>query len=177
MEDQQQSFEELQPIRKKRPRVLTVFCILSFLGGSYYFSNSISGVFNADEATEARENVVRGMDEMMEEYEKNGLLDENTENLLLSIKTEVEEKLVPHRYRKYNAIWLFASICTLTGAFLIFTMRKIGVHLYIGGTIIFIAGTFLVFGSGWISWGMNSGHLIFGSIFSTVYLAQMKHLH
>ena len=130
------------------PTFLKVLCILTFIGAGIGFISAFSGIFTAEmsmnsmrNSSEQLKNTPFGdMGSQIEAIQKWGFIS----NILNTIGN---------------------GLC-LTGAILMWRLKKIGFFLYLGGHAISITASFLIMGSSTSSGGGNN-------FFSTIMMASM----
>ena len=88
----------------------------------------------------------------------------------------VFSSMSPDNIRKSSLISLLSCILTLTGALLMWMLRKMGYYLYVAGIIVSILGPFAVFGGGFM--GIMAGGIsaFVGILFIILYGVNLRHL-
>lgn len=127
-----------------RPIMLTVVCILSFIGSGWGIFDKILDYSGANFATANQEVIEDEMDEAMDELEDVDA-PEGFVNFMEGFMGSVQESLEPSTIKK-NAIGVLIScIITLTGAIMMFRLNKKGYYLYLTGIVIYVLTPALVY--------------------------------
>lgn len=155
-----------------RPTLLTVLCYISMIISSFMFMSRLTQAIGNTEYKTMKEDLLNQFDEAAEKAE--GPQAEETVKLIDEVAEQVEEQVNNASMSKLNLAFLLANLATLMGAFLMFRMRKIGFHFYLGGSIILLISGFLVFGSGFIAWSIFICFFVSQLIFTTLYARQVK---
>lgn len=133
-----------------RNTFLTVLCILTFIGSGWGVLGGIYSYVTADAKAEQNRIAMEKVEDRMEGKEQPAFV-----KYALS-----GAKMTADDLRKSNIVSVLSCFLTLTGAILMFTLRKNGFYLYIAGIVISIVGPILLFGTGFLG--------IVGTVISTV---------
>ena len=171
----QRSLYEFESQPYNRPSFLTWLCILTFIGSGWailssiwYYSTATSTpiVFsdnrkvNSDSAnpTDTAGVTIR---------EKEGPLEKR-------VKASFSKILKEKKIRKWGISGFIASLFTLSGALLMWKLKRIGYYIYIVGVIIGIVVPFYLFGNDLIAVAATSYASFFGLIFIALYALNLK---
>lgn len=153
------------PQGEKRPKFLTVLCILSFISVGFSllgnFSALISGPLSLDELekvmAESMKLVVRLQDAGNTELSK-------TLELVLRTQEHINANFYIH-----NLVTLIGLVTGFMGVFFMFKGRKNGFHFYIVYNIISIVGIYLSVPASEVPTLMIVSNMIFSAIFILLY--------
>jgi len=160
----------------KRPSFLTWLCILTFIGSgwgiisgilSYTAAHKASTMFS--ENLHVRDSVVRN-DTAKVAIRKNRFFSSG------KVKRSFSKMFQEDNIRKTALGKLIAAILTLTGALLMWQLKRTGFYLYIAGIIVAIALPFYLFGNDLVAVGASSFANFFGLIFIALYALNLKSL-
>lgn len=146
------------PDQPARPTFLKVLCILTFIGVGFLLIFSAMGfnktfLLSEDEKTNLRDMTVQQVVQMNPSIE---------EEVIYEILLEGE------KYEKPNwIIGLVCSLLSLTGALLMWNLKKIGFHLYSAGEILSYVLILAFFGMDGFNSGMRAASL-WGGFASTL---------
>lgn len=157
------TYETPQPA-PGRSTFLTVLCILTFIWSSYGIVGGIYGYARAD--TKAAENRAK-MEEVQERME-------GKEQPAFVKAAMSSAKMTADDLRKTQLVGILSSILTLTGAALMFTLRKNGYYVYIAGTVTSIIGPLLLFGTGFLGIIGTVAATLVGALFIILYGVNTK---
>ena len=132
-------FEEFDKV-PERPTFLKVLCILTFIGSGYVLLNSALTYFNADKISQM---VVEAKNTVNEDLKKN----KNPEKIGLMTKIMSNMITSPDDLRKKAAGDVVGALFCLSGAILMWKLKRIGFYLYVAGTLLGIAIPFYLFGN------------------------------
>jgi hypothetical protein len=161
-------------VKPQRPVLLTVLCILSFIGGAWQLFGAISNYMNADVTSQMVTSVMdSARSEMKSETEGNSSAEKYAEKVI----SHTSALLKPDNIRKNSLYTILANLLTLGGAFLMFQLRKLGFWIYLAGTGIGILSPILVFGAtNLMGIGMTAVYGFFGILFAVLYSLNLKHM-
>lgn len=160
-----------QEIQKpSRPLFLTILCVLSFFGSIYTMSSAINNAGYPEIVEEMKASVLASLDE----FKNMGANDDATRDRIEGWEENIDQQLTNSRFKKLNTFWGVGSFITLLGAMLMWRLRKIGFHLYVGGNLVLIVSVFMIFGSGFTAWILSASHLFFGVLFTALYALNFK---
>ncbi len=154
---------------KARTTFLTVICVLTFIGSGWGVVDSIIEYGSADIASSlARE----AIDEAQMQLED----DEEVPGFVESIFSSVTEDLTPGNIRKLSILGLIANILTLSGAILMWNLRKLGFSFYVAGIAVLVISPLAVMGSGLTGMMSAGGAGFFGVLFIVLYALNLKQM-
>ncbi len=123
-----------------------------------------------------RQDILVQLEHSIEDMEN----DSNTEELdgfFDKVTEDVETHLTESRYKQHSLYRMLGNFLTLIGAMFMFRARKLGFHLYIGGSILSIVFGFVAFGFGMIGWAFNILYIFAALLFGFIYFKSLKYLN
>jgi hypothetical protein len=158
-------------ISKERPTFLTVLCILTFIVSGIWFLSSFFGALTYDQLAqeEALEMAIVSFEETLAKQSGNPLGDKT-----LSALIEMgQDSLIYHTLINWSTV--LSNLLSLTGAYLMFAMKKIGFHVYLVSKIVgliplTVISFNLMVGATYITFG------IFTIAFLIMYGVNLKHM-
>ncbi len=177
METNLQDFET-EPTQ--RPSFLTVLCILTFIGSGFAILNSVWTYTSASKFT--KEFVqFRHMDRDSSGIDSVHVNDSaavkearRSNELGEKMKKSISQIMSEDNMRK-GAIGAFiAALFTLSGALLMWHLKRSGFYLYVLGVVIAGIIPFYLFGSNFLAVGMSSFGSFFGLVFIALYALNLK---
>jgi hypothetical protein len=147
-----------------RGTFLTIICILTFIGSGWGIIRSIQSYAEADLISNVAGGAMKTVNEQMDQQE--------VPNFVKQLLNTVVENLSPEAIRKLSIIHLISSLLTLTGAILMWNLKKTGFYIYITGIVVAVAAP-VVIGEliGILGIGFTS---LVGIIFIVMYAANLK---
>jgi hypothetical protein len=115
-----------------RNTFLTVICILSFLGSGWGIVKAVRSYVTADYTAQIGSEVIKNTEDRVNQRE-------NVPGFVQRIMGSVEADMNPDFLRKLAIFSLISNLLTLTGAILMWNLKKIGFYIYILGIIVLIA--------------------------------------
>jgi hypothetical protein len=170
MEDQHFLDQNSLTIENERPTFLTVLCIITFVISGFFLFYSTFQLATYSEV-EQRE-TIELMVEQMEETATNETA-EIMGDMTTSMQLMAEEDIENHTL--FSSLLLISILLSLFGAFMMFNMKKIGFHLYLGSKIIGLIPLMFYTLSGLIV----GYYVLFGFFtlaFVIMYATNLKHL-
>lgn len=158
-------------IKKERPTFLTVLCIITFIVSGLWFLSSFYGAITYDELAqeEAMELALVAMDDAMAAQPNNPMGDD----IMDSYKLMLDEQLQYHTLINWSAV--LSTLLSLIGAYLMFTMKKIGFHVYVVSKIVGLI-PLTVFSMSMIVVAAYAFFGIFTIAFVIMYAVNLKHM-
>lgn len=154
----------------KRPTLLTVICILSFLGGAYGLWEGYKSAFTdapQRELEEAKVKIQESMDQMGADNPMAGMMDE-----MMAVAEKSVENAKTLGYSN-----LAFSLISLAGVWLMWNLKKNGFWLYLIASVGGLVVMFSVLGGGGI---FANTSLIVGAVFSILFIilygVNLKHM-
>jgi len=117
---------------KVRNSFLTVICILTFIGSGWGLIKSVRTYVTADYISNVAEGAIQGAQNQMNEQG-------NTPGVVKSIMGSLAEDMTPEFLRELAILEFISNLLTLSGAILMWKLKKAGFYLYIAGIIILVA--------------------------------------
>ena len=157
-----------QSSRSLRPTFLTVLCILTFIGSGWGAYKGLSGYFTADTAAQI---VSQAQDKINDQ-----IGDKPQPAFLKNMMGGMFSSMSADNIRKSSLISLLSCILTLSGAILMWQLRKTGFYLYVAGILVSVVAPMIIFGGGLIGMMAGGASAFFGIIFIILYGVNLKHL-
>lgn len=131
MEDQHFLDQDNLNIKNERPTFLTVLCIITFIFSGFYLIYSTSQLVSYSEV-EQREAIELTIIQMEESAtnETAEIMGDMTTSFQIMAEEDIENRTL------FVAITFLSILLSLFGAYMMFNMKKIGFHLYLGSKII-----------------------------------------
>lgn len=150
MENELDDFE----VVRERPQFLKILCILTFIGSGWGICSGLFSYFNAD-------NSAKIMVEVKIKDSTNVRGDSSRKHkppvFVQEILRNAQKALTPDNLRKISISKILTGLFCLSGALLMWNLRRQGYYLYILGVAIEIFTPFYLFG--------NNSYVILSSIF------------
>ncbi|MFS8082737.1 MAG: hypothetical protein ACMG51_04740 [Ginsengibacter sp.] len=172
------NYNDEEEIVVKRPTLLTVLCILTFVGSSYAILGSL---YAYKQAHVLSANIHNAM-------EKNRVDSVNMKDSVKTMNKRPEsgkmrgfmkgmEKVYDEKNMRTKAIGdIIAALFTLGGAILMWQRKRAGYFLYILGILLGIALPFYLYGNNLMAVGISSFGSFFGLIFIALYSLNLSYL-
>lgn len=170
---------ETEPVQ--RPTFLTVLCILTFIGSGWAILSSAWSFTTASKFSKSFNELKRvERDSVMQKdsIHLNDTINKNerrrNREFGINIKATFSQMLTEDNIRK-NAIGGFlAALFTLSGALLMWWLRRAGFYLYIIGVVFGGLIPFYLYGNNFLAVGVSSFGSFFGLIFIALYAMNLK---
>ncbi len=162
-----------------RPTLLTVLCILTFIGSTWAIISSVWGYTTASKSARIFSTVVtRTAHDSLppEDSAVQRIGDKKRSMFGEKMMVSVSKMMTEDNIRKNAMGAIISGFFTLAGAFLMWRLRRYGFYLYIAGVIIGIIVPFYLYGSNIISIGMSVFSGFFGLVFIALYALNFKSL-
>lgn len=186
--------DEIREPLKQRPTLLTVLCILTFIGSSW---SIIQGIFTfrtagelsgfstvtveKEPASTDSTLATLNIDTLQRDSVPQAVSGENTVTThpsATSIEKRVEvsmTRFLDRKKLKQNAIGtIIASLFTLAGAIFMWRLRRYGFYIYVAGVIIGIIVPLYIFGNNLLVVGMSAFSGFFGLLFIILYALNLN---
>ncbi len=151
-----------------RNNFLTVICILTFLGSSWGIIKAVRQYVTADYAAHIGSEVINDVKDQVNQQEK------NVPDFVQQIMGSVARDMTPDFLRKLAIFSFIANLLTLSGAILMWNLKKFGFYLYILGIIVLVAGPLAM---GKLVGAIGASILGFiGVIFIVMYAVNLKQM-
>jgi hypothetical protein len=170
MEDQHFLDQDSLVIENERPTFLTVLCIITFVVSGFFLIYSTFQLVSYSEIDQRE--TIELMVEQMEETTTNEtaeIMGDMTTNMQLMAEEDIKNHTL------FSSLLLISILLSLFGAFIMFNMKKIGFHLYLGSKIIGLIPLMFYTLSGLVV----SYYVLFGFFtlaFVIMYAVNLKHL-
>jgi hypothetical protein len=156
------------PTGRVRNTFLAVICILSFIGSGWGIIKAIRSYATADYVA----NTVGGV---MKNTENKINQQGNAPDFVKQIIGSVEEDMNPDFLRKLAIFEFISNLLTLSGAILMWNLRKIGFYLYIVGIIVWAAAPLVM---GKLVGAIGASIIGFiGFVFIVMYAVNLKYMN
>jgi hypothetical protein len=166
---------EFETEPEKRPSFLTWLCILTFIGSSWAVISCIWSYTTASQtAAMFSENVNNRKDSTHKPDSATATIEKKQGVFEGKIKASFSKMLKEENIRKAAIGGLIASLLTLTGAILMWNLRRRGFYIYILGVLFGILVPFYLFGNDLIAIGATSFANFFGLVFIALYALNLK---
>lgn len=157
--------------KPQRPVMLTVLCILTFIGSGWGILQGITGYFSAETTAEMAQVAMQDARDKIEEEGEAG------SKLADKILSGTSAMLQPENLKKSALFSTIASVFTLLGGILMFGLKKTGFYSYVLGTVLGVAGPFVAFGGASLLTILSSSAVAFiGVLFVILYGLNFKYL-
>jgi len=159
-----------------RPTLLTVLCILTFIGSGWSIISNIWAYSKAKETAQAfSKNIIHSQDSLTNKDSVS--LNQNRKNKNVfgeKMMRSVSKLMTVDNIRKAAIGTLIASLFTLTGALMMWWLNRKGFYLYILGVIIGLLIPFYLYGGNLVAVGISSATGFFGLVFIAMYALNLK---
>ncbi len=174
MESNLTEFEE-EP--QTRSTLLTVLCILTFIGSGWAVISSVWAYSSASKTAQ-----------MISSARKENINDSNfRQDSVIEMKTKrrksefgfkmmstVSKMMTADNIRKSAIGAIISAFFTLLGAIFMWNLKRIGFYLYILGTLVGISVPFYLYGNNLMAVGLSSFSSFFGLLFIALYALNLK---
>ena len=170
---------EFEQEPRVRPTLLTVLCILTFIGSGWAIVSSAWTYSTAAKSAKILSSASMGKmndttfhkDSVME-----GTVQKKRSLFGQRMMLTVSKMMTTDNIRKSAMGAIFSALFTLLGAVLMWNFRRIGFYLYIAGILIGIAVPFYLYGNNLMAVGISSFSSFFGLVFIALYALNIKSL-
>ena len=114
-----------------RNTFLSVICILTFLGSGWGIVKAVREYVTADYAAQLGSEMIQNVKDQVNQKD-------NVPDFVEQIMGSVAKDMTPDFLRKLAIFSFIANILTLTGAILMWNLKKAGFYLYILGIIVLV---------------------------------------
>lgn len=162
------------PAAPARPTLLTVLCILTFIGSAYGVFRNIKDYINADAYGAI---ITRTMDQVGTDVKEATKDKPEAEAFVNKVVDNAAAIADPAKLKKKALYNLIADILAFAGAFLMFNLRKVGFWVYLLHVAIAIIAPLAVYGTNnmVVNFGM-AGLAAVSILFSVLYSLNLKHM-
>lgn len=162
--------EETQNQAPKRPVLLTVLCILSFIVVGFGLLGVLTSLVGGKPGVEQIEHAYKGTMQIASDFR-----DQN--QVFFSDMLEQTAEMMAYQQHHYWSVLLVNFITMGTGfagVLMMFRGRKLGFHLYIIYNLLSVGGSFLIIPSHMIPMFAVITNLIFSGVFVFLYSLNLK---
>jgi len=154
--------------------MLTILCVLTFVGSTWGLFSAWSNYNNATVVAEMTEQMIgQARDKVMENAKT-----EEERKLSEKMMSGANEFLDTVKVKQHAIFNMMSNALTLAGAFLMFRLRRGGFRLYLLGIVIFVAAPLVIYGpSNLISLVSTLVFGLVGLVFVVLYRMNLKHMH
>ncbi len=161
-----------------RPSLLTVLCILTFIGSGWAIVSSVWAYSTASQY--ARIFSTHGPAALNESMSKDsvtrGSVHKKRSPFGEKMTASVSKMFTEQNIRKSATGAIISGLFTLFGAILMWRLKRNGFYLYIAGILIGLIVPFYLYGNNLIAIGMSSFSSFFGLVFIALYALNIKSL-
>ena len=118
-----------------RNTFLTVICILTFIGSGWGVIKAIRSYATADYIASIASGTIKNAENEINQQA-------NTPGFVKQIMGSVEEDMNPDFLRKMAIFQFISNLFTLSGAILMWNLRKTGFYFYVAGIIVAVVAPF-----------------------------------
>ncbi|TAH05036.1 MAG: hypothetical protein EAZ17_01510 [Sphingobacteriales bacterium] len=165
---------DMEAKHKGRTDFLTILCVLSLIGSTFLVVTGINQYREADltsalirqqmDKGNVKVNLDKGKGDDAERARK--------------VMQEATNMISPEKIKKYALGSIITSLLTLSGAFMMFRLKKIGFWTYVVGTLAFAAVPFWVYGlNNPLAYGMGMFFAGVGLVFVVLYARNLKFMN
>ncbi|MEO8412369.1 MAG: hypothetical protein ABI472_01865 [Ginsengibacter sp.] len=168
---------EFEQEPRTRPTLLTVLCILTFIGSGWAIVSSAWTYSTA--STSAKMISAASMGKMNDTtFHKDsvmqGAIQKKRSIFGQKVMMTVSKMMTVDNIRKSAVGAIVSALFTLLGAILMWNFKRTGFYLYIAGIIIGIALPFYLYGNNLMAVGISSFSSFFGLVFIALYALNIK---
>ena len=165
---------------EKRPSFLTWLCILTFVGSGWAILSCIWSYTTAHKTASVFSENASRRDSV---FQKDSLNVNDTARLELrekhspfegKMKASFSKILNENNIRKSAIGGLIAALLTLSGALMMWWLKRRGFYLYILGVVFGIIVPFYIYGNDFLAIGISSFTNFFGLVFIALYALNLK---
>jgi len=160
----------------KRPTLLTVLCILTFIGSGWSIVSNIWSYSKAKQTAEVfSKNIINQQDSLSGKGSDSLNQGHKNKNVFgLKMMRSVSKLMTVDNIRKTAIGALIASLFTLIGAIMMWMLNKKGFYLYMLGVVIGLIIPFYIYGGSLFAVGISSASGFFGLVFIALYALNLK---
>ena len=173
MESKLGDFEQ-EPV--VRPTLLTVLCILTFIGSSWTIASNIWSYSMAHQTVKmfSESGISRQDDSTLQNDGVDAKTRQNRGPLGQKMMLSVSKMMTVVNIRKSAIGMIISGLFTLAGGILMWRLRRTGFYLYILGIVIGIVVPFYLYGNNLLAVGISSFSNFFGLVFIALYALNIK---
>ena len=167
---------DLETEPEKRSSFLTWLCILTFIGSGWGIVSSIWAYTTAHKSATVFSGNLQIKDSTFSNDTAKVTVRQNHSPFGEKMKVSFSKIFKEDNIRKGAIGGLIAALLTLTGAILMWQLKRNGFYLYIAGIVVAIVVPFYLFGNDLVAVGASSFANFFGLIFIALYALNLKSL-
>ena len=170
------SLTDFEKEPRLRPTLLTVLCILTFIGSSWTIIANVWSYSTAARSAKAFSTIMKRQDDSGPQNDTivQKRKDEKHSIFEKKMMTSVSKIMTEENIRKNSIGAIISGLFTLVGAVLMWRLRRIGFYLYIAGVFIGLIVPFYLFGNNLLAVGMSVFSGFFGLVFIALYALNFK---
>ena len=170
------SLTDFEKEPRLRPTLLTVLCILTFIGSSWAIIANVWSYSTAARSAKAFSTIMKRQDDSGPQNDTivQKRKDEKHSIFEKKMMTSVSKIMTEENIRKNSTGAIISGLFTLVGAVLMWRLRRIGFYLYIAGVFIGLIVPFYLFGNNLLAVGMSVFSGFFGLVFIALYALNFK---
>lgn len=171
------NYYDEEDIVVKRPTLLTVLCILTFVGSSYSIAGSVYSYTAAHMlSTSIHKTIEKTKVDSVRINDSTKVENRRNESGKMRGFMKGMEKVYDENNMRTKAIAdIITALFTLGGAILMWWRKRPGYFLYIAGILIGIAVPFYLYGNNLMAVGISSFGSFFGLIFIALYSLNLSY--
>jgi hypothetical protein len=172
----QTNLDEFEQQQIVRPTLLTVLCILTFIGSGW---SIVSNIWSYSEAGKTAVAFAKNMPAHNDSSLNNDTVAIHAGNKRRSLFGErmmssLSKVMTADNIRKMTIGGILSSLLTLIGALLMWWLRRKGFYIYIIGVLISLVVPFYLYGSNLMAVGISAFTGFFGLLFIALYALNLK---
>ncbi len=174
------NLDEFEAEQPSRPTLLTVLCILTFIGSGWAIISSIIAYSTAPEyvkiftaSTRQRKAELKFNDSTLNKDSVTNVHGKRSpfgEKMMAS----VSKMITVDNIRKSAIGTIISALFTLFGAILMWRLKRSGYFIYIAGIIVGLIVPFYLYGNNFLAIGVSSIASFFGLVFIALYALNIK---
>ncbi len=172
----QTNLDEFEQEPSVRPTLLTVLCILTFIGSGWSIASNIWSYSSAQKtAAMFAENTARRNDSSVNN-DSVRMHPGNKKRFFFGQKmmSSVSKLMTVDNIRRMAVGVIISSLLTLSGALLMWWLRRKGFYIYILGVVIGLLIPFYLYGGNFLAVGISAFSGFFGLLFIALYALNLK---
>ncbi|MEK9600909.1 MAG: hypothetical protein VW147_03635 [Bacteroidota bacterium] len=135
---------------------------------SFVIASNIESYRHPESINFLRESLLESL-EFQKENSNNPTLDDTFDKFIFDLEYNLNERM----YKKLSLVRMIGCIVALFGSVFLRQRKKLGLHLFLGGNIFVIMGSFYFLGLGLSGWVINFSYLFFATL-STLYFFRKR---
>ena len=139
---------------------------------SFVIASNIESYRHPESVNFLRDSLLESL-EYQKEKSNNPALDGTFDQFI----SDLEYNLIERRYKKLSLIRIMGCVVALFGSVFLRQMRKIGLHLFFGGSLFTLMGSFYFTGFSLSGWVLNFSFLVFTLISGLYFLKKRDYLN